>query len=116
MEAVELNLHLGIVGVGPAPQQKSAQMFRVCTCGLHGLFDARPRSPVHTCAYLSQEQPLLLQLLSRLGVLRLQLLAVFAPVFRVACFVAVSNTVGDTRKHTPWTEFQCSVTPHQARF
>ena len=25
-------------------------------------------------------------------------------------------TVGDARKHTPWTDFQSSVTPHQARF
>ena len=25
-------------------------------------------------------------------------------------------TVGDTRKHTPWVDFQNSVTPHQVRF
>ena len=26
------------------------------------------------------------------------------------------TSVGDTRQDTPWTDFQCSVTPHQARF
>ena len=46
---------------------------------------------------------------------------------RRACLVVVcsgllskqgteTNTVCDTRQHTPWTDFQCSVTPHQARF